>query len=238
MHTFLGRPYESVVVELRRDSLHRDVDLHEYDDAIGGRDLRKEHVSFDVGDVVRVRRVRVYAHFDVLSLAVLQEEPRSVMPHSHISLSRRLRIPEANLIAFGVVVDDSVQAKKDEVLVVLAVPLRVDLDRPRECVLAARKVHVVLQVLLVAVGEVLHRPVVFDVLKRRMFCYQFLHVFLLVLAVICRHLTESTYLYADLGLGCVSKVRIVRRRRINGHAHLGSGRLHRALVTWLHTLKK
>lgn len=56
-------------------------------------------------------------------------------------------------------IGDAIEAEEDEVLVVVAVALRVDFHRPRERLLFVQ-MHEVLQVLLIAMREILHRPIV------------------------------------------------------------------------------
>lgn len=73
----------------------------------------------------------------------------------HVLIERKVFLSPAN---------NAIEAKKDEVLVVVAIAFRVDLHRPGECIIASVEMYEVLQILLIAVREVLHCPIVHEIL--------------------------------------------------------------------------
>jgi len=94
------------VLHVEGDRFHRDVYLYEHSYAVRWRDLREQNISFDVGDVVGMRRIGVDPHFDVLALRVLQKEART----------------KTDFVVLRVRSNNSVEAKEDEVLVFSPLP--------------------------------------------------------------------------------------------------------------------
>lgn len=90
------------------DGLNSHVYLYTDHNHILWHNLRKEHIPFDVGHVIRMRWIRMYAHLNLFSLGRSQCEPRF----------------EADLAKFAAASSrwrcDTIQAQKHKVLVVLA----------------------------------------------------------------------------------------------------------------------
>lgn len=136
--------YHKRIFPIRRNGFNGDIDFDNDQYGVLGLYLREQYVSLDVRHVIGMARIGMYAHLDFFAVHVLHDEAAFETDFAELADVRA---------------EDAIEAEKYEVLVIVAIAFRVDFDRPRQRFVAFDQIDEILQVFLIAVAEIFHRPI-------------------------------------------------------------------------------